>query len=68
MPTNTRLLKGRIVEKGLTDGQVAQAIGVSRQTFSKKVNNLVDFKASEILALCDLLGIEEKDRYIFVTV
>ncbi len=68
MPTNTRLLKGRIVEKGLTDGQVAQAIGVSRQTFSKKVNNLVDFKASEILALCDLLGIEEKDRYFFVTV
>lgn len=67
MPTNTKLLKGRIVEKGYTDGRIADLIGVSRQTFCKKINNQADFKASEIVAICNLLEIDEKDKYFFVT-
>ena len=66
MPTNTRLLKGKIVENGLTDSDCADKIGISRQSFSRKINNKTDFKASEILSLCVLLGIKEKDKYFFV--
>ena len=44
------------VEKGLTQAAAARAIGIGRQTFSRKINGRGDFSVSELTRLADLLG------------
>ncbi len=67
MPTNSNLLRGRIAEKGYTQKKVAEMIGITYQSFSEKINNKSPFKVSEIIKLCDVLGIVDKDIYFFVS-
>lgn len=67
MPTNSNLLRGRIAEKGYTQREVAKMIGITYQSFSEKINNKSNFKVSEIIKLCDILDISDKDRYFFVS-
>lgn len=64
--TNTNKLKGLIKEKGLTQDDVADSIGVSRAAFNYKINNKRrGFTVSEIMQLCTLLSIDNKDAYFF---
>ncbi len=63
--TATNKLRSLIVEKGLTQGDVASKLGISPQSFSYKLNNKIEFKASEIEALCTLLSISDKDSIFF---
>lgn len=63
--TNTNLLKARIIEKGFTQAEIAEKLGISYQSFNYKLNNRTEFKASEIEALCEILEIEDKDLYFF---
>ncbi len=65
MPTNTSLLRARIIEKGFTQEQIAAKLGISYQAFSYKINNKNEFKVSEIQKLCELLSITNKDDYFF---
>ena len=65
MPTNTRKLKAKMVECGITASQMSQIIGISRQAFSHKLNNKADFRATEIMTICDKLGIEDVAPYFF---
>ena len=65
MPTNSNLLRGRIAEKGYTQKEVAQMIGITYQSFSDKINNKSNFKVSEIIKMCAILDIGDKDRYFF---
>lgn len=65
MPTNSNLLRGKIAEKGYTQREIAGLIGISYQSFSDKINNKSNFKVSEIIKLCDILDISDKDRYFF---
>ncbi len=67
MPTNTALLKAKIVECGLTQEQVAQQLGISYQALSNKINNKVDFKASEIQLISKILKITDYEPYFFCT-
>jgi len=61
--TNTALLQDKIKLSGLKIGFIAQSIGISRQQFRKKVNNMVPFNQIEIEALCDVLRITSwKDK------
>lgn len=63
---NTYGLKSKIIATGRTQAQVAEKIGMSGQTFSRKINNLVEFTASEIAKLSELLDITDKDSIFFV--
>lgn len=63
--TDTNKLRSIIVGKGMTQGFVADKLGISHQSFSYKVNNKVEFKASEIETLCSLLEIKDKDSIFF---
>lgn len=51
-------LLGKIVEVFGTQGNFAQAIGLSENTLSRKLNNKVDWKVSEINKAVEELGIE----------
>lgn len=63
--TDTNKLKGRLLEKGLTQSDVAAKLGISYQSFNYKLNNIREFKASEIKRLCVILDISNKDDYFF---
>lgn len=68
--TNTELLNERIDSSGLKKSYIAKALGIRTDTLSRKINNEREFKASEINALCDILGIEclEEKEHIFFAV
>ena len=57
--TETRLLRMKIQESGLKMEFIANSLGISRYTLTKKVENESDFKAGEIDAMCQLLGIND---------
>lgn len=59
-------LRGRIVEKGYTQTQVAKKIGIAPSTFNLKLNNKRDFSLRETFALAKLLEIEDCDPYFYV--
>jgi transcriptional regulator with XRE-family HTH domain len=58
-------LKAKFVENGLTQKRIADKLGISYQSLSDKVNNKVEFKASEIETLCKILNIQVKEPYFF---
>ena len=51
-------LIGRIKEYGFTQEQLAAKIGMSKSTFSFKLNNKAFFTQKEIRKICKLLEIE----------
>lgn len=57
---------GKIAENGYTKTSFAEALGISRATLVKKLNNSVDFTASEIQKVSILLDIKDKDKYFFL--
>lgn len=66
--TNKELLNERIEKSGLKKGYIAIVLGMTPGSLSHKIANRRDFKASEINALCELLGIdtlEEKEAIFF---
>lgn len=50
-------LRGRIIEQGMTNADVAAACEISKGTFSQKINNHSEFTQDEIVAICDILRI-----------
>ena len=66
--TDTERLKEVIQKSGLKMQYLAKQLNLSNFGFSNKVNNVTEFKASEIDTLCDLLQIKalsEKERIFF---
>lgn len=46
--TNSRKLKAAIVERGLTQEKLADALGIARVTFNNKVNGKTFFTEDEL--------------------
>lgn len=66
--TNTQLLVDKISESGLKRSHIAEKLNLSLYGFANKVNNVTEFKAGEIQALCRILKItslQEKDAIFF---
>ena len=51
----------------MTKKAFAIALGISLQTLYNKLNNSAEFKASEILKACEILGLKnsEKEKIFF---
>ena len=60
--TNTALLEQVIEESGYKKSYIAKCIGISSYALALKINNKNEFKANEIEIICQLLGINTKDR------
>lgn len=54
---NSRKIKGRLVELGLTQKDVAEKIGVAQPTVNQKINNIRPMDLQEAEAIADLLKI-----------
>ncbi len=63
--TATNKVKAKLAECCLTNEKIAKELDISPQTFSYKLNNKVEFKASEIQKMCNILNITDKNAYFF---
>ena len=69
MVFNYNKLVGLMREKQVTQEMLAMKIGNTPTTLSLKLNNKANFKQSEIIKICDYLGIqcENIGTYFFTT-
>lgn len=63
--TNSNMLKAIFISNGKTQQEVAKLMGISQTCLNNKIHNKVDFKAKEILKLCDIFKIENKEEIFF---
>ena len=64
---NTLKLKAVILERGMTQEQVADARGISPVTLNRKINNKREFTVSEVKQLQTILKLtDEEVRLIFL--
>lgn len=61
---DTNALRGRIAEKGMSQSDVAKAIGITPKTFYIKMDKGV-FGSDEIEAMIKILNISEPARIFF---
>ena len=63
----TSLLKNKIDMSGYKLSWIAKQMGISRYSLSNKINNVTEFKSSEISQLCKILQIEKSEiaKYFF---
>ena len=60
--TDTKLLREAIDKSGMSITFISNEIGISREAFYKKINNITEFKASEITKLSKILSLSNKSR------
>ena len=58
-------LKGLIIEKFGNQCRFAKELRVSEHTLSKRLNNFVEFRQSDIVKICDVLGIDPADIHTY---
>lgn len=65
MSFNYNKLRGRIIEKYSTIGKFADALGITFESLSKKLNNKVAFSQKEIKRICELLEIADGEVGVY---
>lgn len=60
--TNTLMLEMAIRRAGLTKKEVAKRLGLSIMGLHQKINNVTEFKASEIAQLYEILNLASLDE------
>ena len=56
---NANLLKSEIVKNGLTQGDIAKALGMSKNTFTSRMQGKSDFGLEEANKICEILHIDD---------
>ena len=57
--TNTEMLREAIKKSGLKLEFIAEKLGITRFSLAKKIENITEFKTSEVQKMCDVLQIED---------
>ena len=60
-PRDFSVIRQRIAEKYKYEYEFAAALGMNKQTFSRKLNSITAFSVSEILKICELLEVSESE-------
>lgn len=60
--TDTVALKGAIKNSGMSVTYIANILGITRGALYKKLDNITEFKASEIVLLKKILNLSDKER------
>lgn len=58
------LLKAEIAAREMTYREVAEKAGISKSTFSAKINGKRPFDVDEVLRIVDVLGITDNQRKV----
>ena len=59
-------LKGRMVEKKVTQGEMAKKLNVSISMLNAKLNKKREFTVNEVIVVCKTLEIKNPNEYFFV--
>jgi len=59
---NSSLLKGKIVANNYTQKTLAEKMNISENSLNAKINGKADFDLSQVILLCELLGINSPDE------
>lgn len=59
--TDSVALRNAIEKSGLKYGKIASEMGISTYTLQKKIDNVTEFKASEIIKLATLLSLKKSE-------
>ena len=59
---NTRVVKSRMTLLGLTQPEVAKAMGINTATFNKKVNGTSRIYLDEYFKLCEILKLDTDEE------
>lgn len=59
---NANALKGRIMEKGLTQEKLAEKIGISQNTMSSRICGHSSFRTDEVKKICRILEIDSSEE------
>ena len=62
---NSNKLKGRLVERGLTQKNVADVLGIAQPTVNQKINNIRPMDLNEAEKLAELLDIKPEEFQIY---
>lgn len=62
---NANLIRGKIAEAGLTQGELASKIGMSSNSLSRKLSGKRDFRLEEVCRICSELKIDNPSPYFF---
>lgn len=65
MPINSKKIKERIKELGLTQGDIAKALGLAQSTVNQKINNVRSMSVNEAEGLAKELEIRDQDSCIY---
>ena len=60
---NVNKLRGKIVEKGMNIGKVADSIGVDRSSLYRKLHNFEKMTISEAIKLKDILELNDHEAF-----
>lgn len=58
-PPRQAKLRGILAERGISQKEVAKAIGMNENYFSDRMTGDVDFRWSEVVKICRLLEIDD---------
>jgi len=59
--TNKKLLRSKLILAEMTDGELAEKLGISRQSVSQKLNGHRQFNSNEISKIAHILKLEPKE-------
>lgn len=62
---NANLLKGKMAEKGVSQAELAKAIGISVNSMSRKMLGKREFQLSEAVAISKFLQLENPGEIFF---
>lgn len=65
--TDSKALRGWVTQRGLKLKAIASAMGITPYSLQRKIDNLSEFKASEIAMFVDVFGmsLENRDAIFF---
>lgn len=62
--TRSNLLRAEIVANGLTIAEVAEKLGLSRNTMFSRLSGATPFNTDEVILLCEILHISDPRRKV----
>lgn len=62
MQVDISKLRGKIVETGHTQGEIAKALGMDKSTFSRKMKGAgISFSIGDMHAIAEILGLSQDE-------
>lgn len=62
---NANMIRGKIAEAGLTQGKLAEMVGMSMNSMSRKLSGKREFTLGEVQCICAALNIDDPAPYFF---